>query len=49
MKQSLNKPACMRLIPVGPEERSEAVKEAIEFGLQCHELLLVHERSPRDE
>jgi hypothetical protein len=44
----LNEAARMSLVPVRSEKRSEAVKEAIEFRLQCQELLLIHERSPRD-
>jgi hypothetical protein len=47
-KQPLNEATRVGLIPVGPKERSEAVKEAIEFGLQCQELLLVHEQSLRN-
>jgi hypothetical protein len=48
VQESLNEAACMSLIPLRSEKRSEAVKEAIEFGLQCQELLLIHERPPRD-
>ena len=47
MEQALDEAACVDLILVAAEEGSEAVKEAVEFGLESQELLFVHERSPR--
>ena len=44
----MNEAACMSLIPLQSEKQGEAVKEAIELGLQCQKLLLIHEQSPRD-
>jgi hypothetical protein len=46
--QTLNEAVCASLIPVGPKQWSKAVEEAVQFGLQCHLMLLIHERSPRD-
>jgi hypothetical protein len=36
----------MGLILLGPEQRGEAVEEAIQLGLEGQQLLLVHERPP---
>jgi hypothetical protein len=47
-KKALDETARVSLIAVRAEERSETVKEAIEFGLQCQKLLLIHERPPGD-
>ena len=48
VEQPLDEAACVRLILIAAKKRREAVEEAIEFGFQGQELLLVHERSPRD-
>ena len=44
VEQPLDEAACVRLILIAAKKR----REAIEFGFQGQELLLVHERSPRD-
>ena len=48
MKESFDKPACMPWFPFAAEQWGEAVEEPIEFGLQCQQLLLIHEQPLSD-
>jgi hypothetical protein len=48
VEQPLDEASRVRLILIAAEEGGEAAEEAIEFGSQGQELLLVHGRSPRD-